>query len=65
MKTFGFHRQALAVTAAALVLVLLGTASGRNVTASVYLKSADALAHATHIHAFSLDRLDPTCPQCM
>jgi hypothetical protein len=31
----------------------------------VYLQSTDAISHATHIHGFPLDRLDPTCPQCM
>ena len=24
-----------------------------------------AIANATHLHGFPLDRLDPTCPQCM
>jgi hypothetical protein len=66
MKTGRFHRQALAATAAAaLVFALLGTEPGRHTLAWIYLQSAEALTHATHIRAFSLDRFDPTCPQCM
>lgn len=66
MKTLGFHRQALAATAAAvLVLALLGTESGRRTLAWIYVQSAEAFTYAIHIRAFSLDRLDPTCPQCM
>ncbi len=54
------------ITAAVvLAFVLLGTDTGRDMVAWVYLQSTDAIAKATHIHAFSLDRLDPTCPQCM
>jgi hypothetical protein len=66
MKAFGFHLQPLAATAAAaLVLALLGTEPGRHTLAWICLQSAEALTHATHIHVFPLDRLDPTCPQCM
>ena len=51
--------------ALALVLVLAGTATGRNALAWVYLQYADVVTRATHIHAFSLDRLESTCPQCL
>ena len=54
------------ITAAVvLAFVLLGTDTGRDMFAWVYLQSAEAIAKATHIHAFSLVRFDPTCPQCM
>ncbi len=54
------------ITAAVvLALVLLGTDTGRDMVAWVYLQSTKAIANATHIHAFSLDRFDPICPQCM
>lgn len=68
MRTTTLHRfsQVSGTIAAILVaLLLLGTATGRNALAWVYFQSTDAIAHATHIHGFSLDRLDPTCPQCM
>jgi predicted metal-binding protein len=51
--------------AVVLVLVLCGTADGRNALAWIYLQSTEAIANATHIRAISLDRFDPTCPQCM
>jgi hypothetical protein len=68
MQTNTLHRfyQVSGVIAAILLaLLLLGTATGRNALAWVYPQSTDAIAHATHIHGFPLDRLDPTCPQCM
>jgi hypothetical protein len=68
MQTVTFHRirWAFGITAVlAVVVVLLGTANGRNVLAWIYLQSTEAITSATHIHAFSLDRLDPTCPQCI
>jgi hypothetical protein len=48
-----------------LAFVLLGTDTGRDVFACVYLQSTEAIENATHFHAFSLDRFDPTCPQCL
>ncbi len=53
------------IAAILLALLLLGTETGRNALAWVYLQSTDAISRATHIHEFSLDRWDPTCPQCM
>ena len=59
-------RQTFGVTAAtALILLLLGTETGRNALAWVYLHSTEAITNAIHIHTFPLDRFDPTCPQCM
>jgi len=53
------------IAAVLLALLLFGTATGRDALAWTYLQSTDAIANAAHIHAFSLDRFDPTCPQCM
>jgi hypothetical protein len=53
------------LAAIALVLLLIGTDTGRNALAWIYLQSTEAITNATHIHGFPLDRLDPTCPQCM
>jgi len=68
MKSLGFHRtcRVAALTSAfALAFVLVWTDSGRNVVAWVCRQSAETLTDATHIRALSLDRLDPTCPQCI
>lgn len=68
MHTTMFHRfsQVSGIIAAILLaLLLIGTDTGRNALAWVYLQSTDAISHATHIQEFPLDRLDPTCPQCM
>lgn len=53
------------IAAIVLPLLLIGTATGRNTLAWIYLQSNEAITNATHIHGFPLDRLDPTCPQCM
>jgi hypothetical protein len=53
------------IAAIVLALLLIGTTTGRETLAWIYLTAADAIAHATHVHGFPLDRLDPTCPQCM
>jgi hypothetical protein len=68
MQTVSVHRiyQVSGIIAAiVLALLLLGTATGRNMLAWIYLQSTEAVTNATHIHGFPLDRLDPTCPQCM
>ena len=53
------------IAAMLLALLLVGTATGRYTLAWIYLQSTEAITNATHIHTFPLDRLDPTCPQCM
>jgi len=68
MQTVSLHRlyQASGIIAGLLLaLMLVGTATGRNTLAWIYLQSTEAVTNATHFHAFPLDRLDPTCPQCM
>ena len=58
--------QVSAIAAAiVLALLLIGTTTGRETLAWIYLTATDAIANATHVHGFPLDRLDPTCPQCM
>ncbi len=58
--------QVSAITAAiVLALLVIGTTTGRETLAWIYLTATDAIANATHVHGFPLDRLDPTCPQCM
>lgn len=50
---------------AAMVTALVATPVGRNALGWIYLQSTQALGHCIHFRFFSLDRLDPTCPQCM
>ena len=58
--------QVSGITAAiVLALLLIGTTTGRETLAWIYLTATDAIANAMHVHGFPLDRLDPTCPQCM
>ena len=68
MQTIPLHRiyqVSGLITAILLVLLLMGTATGRNMLAWIYLQSTETMTNATHFRAVSLDRLDPTCPQCM
>jgi hypothetical protein len=60
-----FYQVSGIIAALLLALLLIGTATGRNTLAWIYLQSTETMTNATHFHAFSLDRLDPTCPQCM
>ena len=53
------------ISAVVLALLLVGTSSGRDALAWIYLQSTETMTNATHFHGFPLDRLDPTCPQCM
>jgi hypothetical protein len=57
----------------ALALVVLATPAGRNVALSALVDFAEVTAKVfripcwitDHSKCFSLDRFDPTCPQCM
>jgi hypothetical protein len=60
-----FHQVSGIVAAIVFALLLLGTATGRNMLAWIYLESAEDITNTIHIHGFPLDRLDPTCPLCM
>ena len=48
-----------------VIAVSMATPVGRDALAWVYLQSTQTLGHCIHFRFFSLDRLDPTCPQCM
>ena len=68
MQTTPLHRfyQVSGIIAAILLaLLFVGTATGRTTLAWIYLESTETMTNATQIHAFPLDRLDPTCPQYM
>lgn len=68
MKMLRFHYvcQVSGIASAVLLaLLLIGTETGRNTLAWIYLASTDAVVNAIHIYGFPLDRFDPTCPQCM
>jgi hypothetical protein len=52
------------VVAIVLAVALVATSTGRDALAWVYLQSTEAIEHSVHL-PFPLDRLDPTCPQCM
>ena len=68
MQTIPLHRfyQVSEIIATLLLaLLLIGTPTGRDVLAWIYLQSTETVTNATHYHLFPLDRLDPTCPQCM
>ncbi|SEG71482.1 hypothetical protein SAMN05421819_4490 [Bryocella elongata] len=68
MQRVGVHRFCQVsgiLSAVVLALLLVGTTSGRDALGWIYLQSAEAITNATHIRTFPLDRLDPTCPQCM
>ena len=60
-----FYHASGIIAAILLTLLILGTATGRTALAWIYLQSTETVTNATHIHTFPLDRLDPTCPQCM
>ena len=68
MQTTPLHRfyQVSGIIAAILLaLLFVGTATGRSTLAWIYLQSTEGITSAAHIRSFPLDRLDPTCPQCM
>lgn len=50
--------------AALLVIAFIASPTGRNVLAWIYLQSTQAIEHSVH-HPFPLNRLDPTCQECM
>ena len=59
------HSEVLgAVLSTLLAIAMLATSSGRNVLTWVYLQSTQAIEQSVHL-PFPLDRLDPTCAQCM
>jgi len=68
MRARVFKRRAAALEVLAISLVIaasISTPVGRDALAWVYLQSTQALGHCIHFRFLLLDRLDPTCPQCM
>ena len=65
ISLYRLYQVSAITTTIVLVLLLIGTTTGRETLAWIYLTATDAIANATHVHGFPLDRLDPTCPQCM
>lgn len=66
MQTNTFHclcQVSGIIAAVLLALLLIGTDTGRNALAWIYLQSNETITNTTH--RFPLDRFDPTCPQCM
>jgi hypothetical protein len=64
--TFKQHLPTMYGIAGAVVLttLLIGTETGREALGWIYLQHTQAIEHSIHF-PFPLDRLDPTCPQCM
>jgi hypothetical protein len=64
--TFKQHLPTMYGIAGAVMLTafLVGTDTGRETLGWIYLQSTQAIDHCFHF-PFPLDRLDPTCPQCM
>ena len=60
-----FYQVSGTIAAILLAVLLIGTATGSNTLVRIYLQSAETITNATHFQAIPLDRLDPTCPQCM
>jgi hypothetical protein len=50
--------------AVVLAMLLVGTETGRSTLGWIYLHSIQVIDRSIHV-LFPLDRLDPTCPQCM
>ena len=48
-----------------LAITLAVFPSGRRAIARAYVHASQSIQKITRPSSFSLDRLDPTCPQCM
>ena len=67
------NRRRFAVYAATIVLIALGMRPARNVIVSGLIECAEVTEHVMRFpcwvldyrNCFSLDKLDPTCPQCL
>ena len=53
------------IAAVALALLLMGTPTGKDMLAWIYLESSQVVTDITHIHQLPLDRLAPACPECI
>ena len=59
------HSKIVITTIALLSLATAATPAGRRGTAWLGVELAHVIERVTEIRLFSLDRLDPTCPQCI
>ena len=50
--------------AVVLTILLIGTETGRSALGWIYLQSTQTIVRSIHV-PYPLDRLNPTCPQCM
>jgi hypothetical protein len=67
------HRSIATVAAIVLSLIALRVPAAQSILMDKFIEFAQVTERAvrfpywlvTHAHCFSLDRFDPTCPQCM
>jgi len=59
------HRLLITTLIALLAATLAATPKGTSLLAWVDGEYRSVIEKAVHVRSFSLDRLDPTCPQCM
>ena len=59
-----YHKLATVLTALLAITVASFPAARRGVV-WVCTQSVQTVERITHLRSFSLDRFDPTCPQCM
>ena len=59
-----YHKLATFLTAL-LAITIASLPAGRRGVVWACTQSVQAVEQITHLRSISLDRLDPTCPQCM
>ncbi len=59
-----YHKLATVLTAL-LTITIASLPAGRRGVVWACTQSVQAVEQITHLRNVSLDRLDPTCPQCM
>ena len=59
------HRTLVPLVAALLAMTITGLPVGRCAIAWICMESTVAVERVSRLRSFSLDRFDPTCPQCM
>jgi hypothetical protein len=59
------YQKLAAVIATLLAISVTALLPARRAIGWSCIESVQSVERITHIRSFSLDRLDPTCPQCM
>ena len=59
-----YHKLAILI-AALLAITIAAFPASRNAIAWTCIECAQTVARMSHIRMVYLDRLDPTCPQCI